>query len=291
MAVTRILITGATGNVGLETLRCLSRLALPATELYAGVPDVAKAREQVQLPGVQVVPLDFARPETVRQALRPIDKVFLLRPPQLADVPKYFQPFVAEAKAAGVRHLVFLSLQGVEHNTITPHYKIEQLVLQSGLPYTFLRPSFFMQNLSTTHREEIRERNEIFVPAGDGRTNFVDVRDLGEVAALVLQGEAHINKAYELTCSRAYSYAEIAGILSQVLHREIHYRNPSVFSFFWRKWREGHPAGFVVVMVALYSVARFGKAAGYSPELEQLLGRPPLTFEQFAEDHKGVWEK
>lgn len=217
--------------------------------------------------------------------------MFLLRPPQLADVPKYFLPFVAEAKAAGVKHLVFLSLQGVEHNTITPHYKIEQLVRQSGLPYTFLRPSFFMQNLSTTHRREIRERDEIFVPAGDGKTNFVDVRDIRKVAALVLQGEAHVNKAYEITGSRAYSYSEIAEILSKVLHREIRYRNPSVLSFFWRKSREGIPAGFVVVMVALYSVARFGKAAGYSPELEQLLGRPPVSFAQFAEEHKAVWGK
>lgn len=291
MATTRILITGATGNVGLETLRCLSRLHLPATELYAGVPDVARAREQVQLPGVQLVPLDFGEPATVRQALRNMDKVFLLRPPQLADVPKYFQPFVAEAKAAGVRHLVFLSLQGVEQNTLTPHYKIEQLVRQSRLPFTFLRPSFFMQNLSTTHRREIRERDEIFVPAGKGKTNFVDVRDIGEVAALVLQGEDHLHKAYELTGSRAYSYSEVADILSKVLNRQIRYRKPSLLAFFWRKWREGLPAGYILVMMALYSVARFGKAAGHSPELGRLLGRPPTPLEQFAEEHKALWEK
>ncbi len=146
-----------------------------------------------------------------------------------------------------------------------------------------------MQNLSTTHRDEITELSEIFIPAGQGKTNFVDVRDLGEIAALALSSDNHLNQAYELTGSTAYDYYEIADILSRVLGRSIRYTNPSVLRFFWRKWREGTPVSFIFVMTALYSITKLGKAAGYSPELRELLGREPTSFEQFAEDYKDAW--
>ena len=96
-----------------------------------------------------------------------VSRVLLVRPPALVDVNRYFLPFVQAVQRAGVGHVLFLSLEGVENNTITPHHKIGKLILETGgrkaapptlrLGYTMLRPSFFMQNLSTTHRTEIRQ--------------------------------------------------------------------------------------------------------------------------------------
>ncbi len=285
----KVLVTGATGNAGSETIRYLIRKYTGTNEVTAAVQDVHKARHSLNLPGLHYVTFHFENLSSVKAALTGMDKLFLLRPPQISDVNKFIKPVILAAREAGVKHIVFLSLQGVEHNKITPHYKIEQIILAENIPYTFLRPSFFMQNLSTTHRQEIAHRNEIFIPAGRGKTNFVDVRDLGEVAALTLSSNEHLNRAYELTGSTAHDYYGIAAILSRILGRTIRYKDPSVLSFFWRKWQQGTPVAFIVVMTALYTVAKLGRAAGYSPELKELLGREPTAFEQFADDFKDAW--
>jgi len=197
---------------------------------------------------------------------------------------------VLAMQQAGVGQVVFLSLQGVESNRITPHHKIEKLIREAGLGFTMLRPSFFMQNLSTTLCSEIRERSEIFVPAGHGRTSFVDVRDLAEVAAQSLATGQHLNAAFELTGSEALTYTEVAAILTDVLGRTITYRSPSLLRFIWQKVaREKIKISFVLVMVALYTVAKLGKAAGLTDTLAKLLGRPPTSFRQFANDTKAVW--
>ena len=234
LATERILITGATGNVGLETLRELMKRPDASTRtVLAGVRDMAVAKTKIEVQPDAFVYVDFAFAGSFDGALAGISRVLLVRPPELADVDQYFKPFVAAMKRAGVKQVVFLSLQGVENNPVTPHHKIEKLLVEAGLPFVFLRPSFFMQNLSTTHRSEIRDRNEIFVPAGHGKTSFVDVRDVGAVAALVLSSPVteHLNRGYELTGSEALSYGEVANILSSVLGRKITYRNPSVVRF------------------------------------------------------------
>ncbi|MBC3786630.1 SDR family oxidoreductase [Spirosoma utsteinense] len=291
----RILITGASGNVGLETIRELMKHSRKQEfEVIAGIRDTiqpgTKPEWTVQPDGF--VTLDFTKADTFRGALLGVSRVLLVRPPQLADVDVYFKPFIEAMKQAGVRQVVFLSLQGVENNPVTPHHKIEKILVEANLPFTFLRPSFFMQNLSTIHRDEIRRQNEIFVPAGNGRTSFVDVRDIGAVAALALTSSTteHLYKGYELTGSEALTYSEVARTLTTVLGRQITYRNPSMLRFVWRKWvKEKNPLGFTLVMLALYTVSKLGKAAKLTNETSRLLGRAPITFRQFADDYRSVW--
>ena len=292
-AIERILITGASGNVGLETLRELMKHPDKYRfEVFAGVRNPQKAKADMDVQPDRFVALDFTEPSLFDKALEGINRVLLVRPPELADVDLYFKPFIEAMKRVNVGQVAFLSLQGVEDNPMTPHHKIEKLIVESGLPFTFLRPSFFMQNLSTTHRDEIRLRNELFIPAGNGRTSFVDVRDIGAVASLVLTSTSreHLNRGYELTGSEALTYYEVAQILTTVLGRPITYRDPSVLRFVWQKWRkERTPLGFAMIMVALYTVSKLGKAAGLTDETEQLLRRSPIAFRQFAEDYRTVW--
>ena len=134
-----------------------------------------------------------------------------------------------------------------------------------------------MQNLSTTHRDEIKNENEIYVPAGKGRTSFVDARDIAEVAFTLLSGAQHLNKSYELTGSEALSYLEVAEILSDVLKKPVAYRNPSLLSFIWRNWRKHKNLSFVLVMAIIYTTARFGQAGLITEELPKLLGRKPTS--------------
>ncbi|WP_080241262.1 SDR family oxidoreductase [Spirosoma rigui] len=295
--VERILITGASGNVGQETLRALmGHPDKQKFEVIAGLRDLTKLhtdRKLVVEPD-GVVSLDFTRSTTFGTALAGVSRVLLVRPPELTSVDAFFRPFIDAMKQAGVRQVVFLSLQGVEHNPMTPHHKIEKVLVEAGIPFTFLRPGFFMQNFSTTHCDEIRLRNELFVPAGNGRTSFVDVRDIAAVAtrALTDPGTEHLYKGYELTGSEALTYGEVAQVLSATLGRPITYRNPSIVRFVWRKWlRERIPLGFTLIMVALYSIAKLGKAAKVTNETKRLLGRPPVTFRQYANDYRTVWQR
>ena len=289
----RILITGATGNVGLETLRTLTHASIQkGYEVVSAMRQPEEVKPDVWAKPDELRRLDFADADAFDALLWDIDRVLLVRPPELDDVDKYFRPFVEAMKRVKVRHVIFLSIQGVENKPLTPHYQIEKLIVESGIPYTFLRSSFFMQNLTTTHQKEIRLRNEIYVPAGKGRTNFVDVRDIAFVAAIMLIDKTgqYLNQSYELTGPEALTYYEVAQILSDVLGRKITYRNPSLLRFLWRKWyHERIPLKFALVMGALYTAAKLGKADTITGEIEQLLQRSPVAFRQFAEDHRTIW--
>jgi uncharacterized protein YbjT (DUF2867 family) len=279
-----IVVTGATGTVGREVVRLLHAAGQP---VRAAVLDVDDARPRLPS-GVAFAPFAFDRPETHAAALHGARALFLMRPPQMADA-KAFVPTIEAARDAGVEQIAFLSLQGVERNSVVPHHRIERLVRESGVAWTFLRPSFFMQNLTGVHRDEIRFHDHVFVPAGRGRTAFVDARDVAAVAAKVLTEPGHERRAYELTGSEALDYDEIARILGDELGRPIRYANPSAFRFWFAMRRAGHPAGYATVMTALYTVARLGLAAHLTDTTRELLGREPITFRQFVRDHTAVW--
>lgn len=280
-----IAVTGATGNVGAEVVRLLFASGEPVRALSV---DPERARAQLGA-GVEHVRLEFGDESSYPAAFQGVRALFLMRPPQIADVARRIHPAIDAARAAGVERIAFLSLQGVERNPVVPHHRIERHLRSSGVPATMLRPSFFMQNLSTIHRDEIRDEGRIVVPAGLGRTSFVDVRDVAAVAVRALLEEGHESRAYELTGREALGYAEVAGVLGEVLGRTVVYADPSPLAFWRRSRAAGAPAGFVAVMLGLYTAARLGLAARVTPELEQLLGRPPITLRRFAEDHAAVW--
>lgn len=281
-----ILITGATGNVGAEVTRLLRAAGQP---VRAAVRDPARAAAQL---GEQIdyVRFDFRDPATFAPALRGAAGLFLVRPPEIADVGSTIEPLIAAAKQAGVSQVVFLSLLGAESNRLVPHHAIEAAIRAADIGWTFLRASFFMQNLSTTHRADIRERGEIFVPAGQGKTSFIDVRDIAAVAALALTEPGHRGQAHALTGDAALSYAEVAQIMSEELGRPIRYPQPSALAFYRHMRRRGYLRAHVMVMIAIYTVARMGKAGAVTSDTARLLGRPAGSVRDFVRDYRACWE-
>ena len=282
----RILVTGSTGNVGRELVRSLLEMGQP---VVAATIDERDAHN-VPGEGTETVLFRFGDGETYRDAFEGVSKLFLMRPPQISDVQTCLFPVVDYAKEVGVRHIAFLSLLGVEKQRFVPHYKVEKHLQASGVSYTFLRPSFYMQNLNTTHRAEIRDKDEILIPVGKAQTSFIDVRDIGAVAAKVLTEPGHENRAYELTGGEALDYYQVADLFTEVLGREITYRNPSIPRFIRYQRQQGIPLPAVLIMVGLYTATRFGSGRRVTGEVERLLGRMPTTMRQYIEDYAGAWQ-
>mgnify|MGYP001167417941 CR=1 FL=1 len=280
-----IVVFGALGNVGVEVVTALQALGAPVRAANPK-PEAIRARFGAEIDAVR---FDFAAPETIAPALQGARRLFLMRPPQITDVQRLMFPVIDAAKAAGVEQVVFLSLINIEKNQRAPHYKVEQYLRTVGLGWTFLRASFFMQNLSTTHRAEIRDRSEISVPVGRGKTSFIDVRDIGTVAALALTQPGHLHCAYDLTGPEALDYYAVAAQFSAVLDRTITYRDPSLPRFVWKELRGGRPLAFTLVMAWLYDQTRRGMSAEVTDTVAQLLGRPPIALRQFIEEHRALW--
>lgn len=288
----KILITGASGNIGKEIIRGLNEIG-SAHRIFAAERNSENAKKILgDFPGLEYRKLDFADPGSFQDALQDIDIVFLLRPPQLADVPKYFEPFVDAMLTRNIGEIVFLSVQGVENQKGIPHHKIEQLILDKGLQHVFLRPSYFMQNLTTTLLGEIKTENKIFIPSGDLKFTWIDACDIGLVGAHVLNNfDSYLNQALVLTGTEQKGFQEVAEMLSKVTGRKIRYESPNLLRFFRVKRKEGMQKMMIFVMIMLHYLPRLSKKKNeLTQTVKQIKGREPGTLEAFIEREKVKFE-
>jgi len=268
--------TGATGTVGSALLTALADRDVTVRAAARSPPGEGPTDEWVAF--------DFERAETWGGALDGVDALFLLRPPQLSRVGP-IRRFVDAMARVGVARCVVLSVLGAERNPLLPHRRIERHVAASGLDWTFLRPSFFTQNLLEVHGEAL-ERGEIAVPAGDGETSFVDARDVSCVAAVALTEPGHGGVAYDLTGPAALTYDEVAAVGSEVLGFPVDYTAPSLPAFVAGSLRADRPLAFSLVMAGIYTTARLGLAGRVTDDVEAVLGRPPRDVRTFFEDYQ-----
>ena len=270
-----ILVTGALGTIG---RRVVGGLVDRGRVVRAADVDPAALATSFG-PEIQSVRFDFTDPSSWAGAFEGVEVMFLMRPPHLANIARDMVPALEAAKAAGVGHVVLLSLQGAEGNKVVPHAKIEAWLRASGLRWTFVRPSFFMENLSGTHASDIRDRDEILVPAGRGATSFVAACDVADVAVVALDDPGqHVGRAWTPTGSRALTYEQVATELSVVLGRPITYPRPGVLRYaVHARWVLGMPWAMVGVTTAIYTVARLGRAGGLTDDVATVTGHPPVT--------------
>lgn len=278
----KVLVTGALGNVGRYVVW---ELAKKGERVVAGDIDISKIKD---LFGDEVdsTKLDFTDKKTFDKALEGVDRVFLMRPPHLGK-PEDLHPFIDSMKSHNIKLVSFLSLMGVEKNTIPPHHKIEKYIEKVGVPFAHIRPGFFMQNVSGIHSVEIKEKGEIFIPAGRSKTSFIDAADIGlSIATLLHEPEKYKNTAHTITGPESLDYYQIAEILSDVTGKKITYRKPGFLKYrnYYIK-RRGLDKNYVNVTVALYFMTRMGTAKMVTNEFYQLTGRKPRTFREFANEN------
>ncbi len=274
----RIVVTGATGTVGAAVVR---RLLADGHDTVAAVRHTDDALPD----GAEPVRFDFADATTHRPALDGADGLFLMRPPALgADA---VNPVVDAAVAAGVGRVAFLSVLGAGRNPLLPHRSTEKHLVAAPVAAGLLRAAYFMQNFSEVHADEVRE-GWIDVPAGTGETSMVDARDVGDVAAVWLTSGAAPGP-FDLTGPEAIDLFEVARVLSDVVGRRVDYRRPGLAAFVRRRLAAGDAPAFAAVMAGIYTSTRLGLADRVTDTVERVLGRPPRSFRQFAEDHREAW--
>jgi uncharacterized protein YbjT (DUF2867 family) len=282
-ATLRILVTGASGNVGREVVRAL---------LSSNASVVAADRGGGAVQGADSTVLDFYDRATWGPALGGVSHMFLMRPPAISDVGRTLVPFIDYARGRGVDHVVFLSVAGAGRNKIVPHRKVEDHLRARGDHHTNLRPGFFAQNLQSAYREDILEADRIYVPAGYAAVNWVDVRDVAEVAARVLvQPEAHRGQSYTLTGPGPVPWSDVTRALTAALGRPIRYEAASVLGYVQHLRRRGLPARAIGVQTVLHVLLRFGQGAACDPTLGRLLGRPPRGIDAYVAEHASLWAR
>ena len=270
-----ILVTGATGNIGAAVLKHL-KLG-PERRVLKAARSPGRDDERY---------FDFEHLPESLPSLEGVDVLFLLRPPQISDVDRYFKPLVAGLAAKPRCHVVFLSVQGAERISFIPHTKIEKLIRESALPHTFIRPSYFMQNLTGVFQDDIERRHRLFVPAGRAPFLWVDADDVGHACARVLEDPTpHNGLAYAITGKELLGFQEVARRLSQAMGQPVTYERPSALRFAWVKHHEGDPLGLVAVQIFLHTLPRFDTLPPITADFKALTGSEPRSLDAFIAEH------
>jgi uncharacterized protein YbjT (DUF2867 family) len=284
-----VLVTGATGNVGTEVVSAL-QASHPKTTIRIASRNAEEIHSREA--GPESVYLDFQKPESFPSAVSGCRSVFLLRPPAISNTGDTLNRFINTARERDVQRIVFLSVAGAADNKMVPHHAVEQQLRGGPNDWTILRAGFFAQNLASAYRDDIMKDNRLYVPAGDGKVAFVDLRDVGKVAAQALTALSdHAGKTYTLTGPLSYTFSEVARILSRNTGRDIEYKPASIPGYMYHLLRR-KKLGFMhsIIQTILHAGLRFGQAEEVDPTLGQLLNNPPNTVESYIQDHASIWK-
>ncbi len=281
----KVLVTGATGNTGSILVPALAQAGV---KVRAFVRDVAKA-QPLQDVGAELAVGDLEKPDTIKPALEAVDKVYLLTwngPPQA----EHATNVIAAAKQVGEPHIVRHSMWGSQNSRIVQQgQQIEGELKSSGLSWTLLRPTFFMQNLLMS-AETIASGDEMYWPLEDAELSMIDIRDIVECAVTVLTEEGHERETYTLTGPEPITMHQAADALSEVLDKDVDYvsvpdeaARQAMVDMGMHDWvAQGY--------VELFEGFRAGFADHATEDVATLKGEPARSIEQFAHDFAEMFE-
>ncbi|MEJ6398818.1 NmrA family NAD(P)-binding protein [Yoonia sp. 208BN28-4] len=271
----KILVTGATGNVGQEVL---TQLRASGHQAIAGLRD---APSKTVSDAVQV---DFAAGIGSDDTF---DAIFLMRPPQLADA-TLFEHFLK--RYSRDTRIVFLSVQGADRRSYLPHAKIEKVITQMGFPHVFVRPGYFMENLLTTLWRDLQDDQRIYLPAAQLGFDWVSARD---VAAVAVAGLINPDTPQAVTVSsgQLIGFAKVCAIINELTGSQLRYQPASIIGYVRHARRKGHKWSYILVMLMLHALPRLtGQSAGDASVAGRLLGRPPETLRHFVTRNAAVFQ-
>lgn len=283
-----ILITGATGTNGREVVKQLTEVDKPVRVL---VRDANKAKS-LFAPQVAIVVGDLEQPETLKAALEGVERALLI-PANSPNQLHQERNFIEAAQRAKVQHLVKFSALGADIpdspvSLLRWHAESEQILRGSGIPFTIIRPTTFMQNMLGS-ASTIKSEGKFYMAVGDARVAQVDARDIAAVIITALTQSGHEGKIYTVTGSEALTYTEVAEKLSSVLCKQISCVNISLPEWNQALVSAGMPQWFADAMVGLQEHVTKPIGSQVTNTIAEVTKQQPITFDQFAKDYAAAF--
>ncbi|MEV5608162.1 SDR family oxidoreductase [Streptomyces sp. NPDC052225] len=270
-----LVVTGATGQLGRLVVEGLLDAGVPAGEIAAVVRSKEKAADLAER-GVEVRVADYSVPESLAGAFRAGDRVLLISGSEVGRRLPQHQAVIDAAKAAGVALLAYTGVLGgpaADFALADEHKATEQAILDSGLPYTFLRNGWYHENY-TANLAPVLAHGAVVANAGDGRVASASRADYAAAAVAVLTGEGHEGRAYELSGDAAWSLAEYAAEVARQSGKDVVYRAVTPEENREVLLGAGLPAPFADILVGVDTAIGQGLLAHRSGDLARLIGRP-----------------
>jgi uncharacterized protein YbjT (DUF2867 family) len=285
----KILVVGGTGNVGGAVVNDLLKRGAQVRALARKQPEEGK------LPGgVEVAIGDLLDPVAVEQAMRGIDKLFLLNA-VVAD--EITQALIAYgiARRVGLKHVTYLSVFKVEQFRDVPHFAsklaVENALREFGVPYTILRPGYYIQN-DATLKNALLDSGIYTMPIGTAGICAVDTRDIAEAAAISLTQEGHDGQTYDVVGPSVISGPGNAATWSKLLGREIKYTGHNFDQ--WEQQMRANVPGWSAfdlrMMFQGYFDRGFASTETEVARITKLLARAPRSYEDFASETATLWK-
>jgi NAD(P)H dehydrogenase (quinone) len=274
-----IAVTGATGHLGRLTLDALLDRGVPADELVAAVRDTDKAAD-LAARGVHVRLADYDRPDTLAAAFAGVDKVLLISSDAVGRRVGQHRNVIDAAVAAGVALLAYTSVVRADTSQMVlaaDHRETEVLVRASGVPFSLLRNSWYLENY-TGQLPQYLEHGAILGSADDGRVSAATRADFAAAAAAVLVGEGHENSVYELGGDKAFTLPELAAAISERAGRDIVYRDLPVEEYAQVLVGAGLPEPVATMLADSDAGIARGDLFVDSGDLSRLIGRPATRY-------------
>lgn len=279
-----ILVTGATGHFGAAAIDFLLK-KVPANKIAALVRDEAKAGA-LKEKGITIRAGNYHDYNSLVQAFKGIEKVLLVSSNDFNDRAGQQINAIKAAKEAGVKHFAYTSIpvkDGV--TTVIPfvvdsHMATANYLKTSGLTYTLLNNNLYADVIPMFLGEKVVETG-VFIPGGDGRVPYATRLDMAEAAANVLSGTGHENKEYNISNTVAYSFADIAQILSKLANKEVAYIDAPKDVFVDALTKAGVPKEYIDITAGFAEAIKKHELDIPGSDLETLLGRKPAALESF----------
>ncbi len=280
----KLIVLGATGTIGKAVLKNLQN---KNADVFASVQS-EKNFEKISQFGATPVIVNFTDQQSLNQALKGKDRVFLVTP--LMQNPDVITKMVINAaKLNGLKHLVRSTASGADSNGKIQMDRwagaCEDLIKASGLNYTIVRPKWFLQNFINFHSQTIKQYSSFYSPLGDAKLSMIDINDLGEVAAIAITSDEHFGKIYELS-GQTYTNEILAETLSNVIGKKVTYIDVPEEKAKESMLNNQMPEWMVNAMMELNSITKQGRTAGYSNDFKNLTGKEYTSAETFFQNNK-----